>query len=167
MTASNDYYLDENILDDIKTAIKRRREKAAIKRRKVQYELGKPHRNTERIPVRAYSEEFCDILLSYLLDEGYANNLDSAEKIMVNMSEDWAYSIVEAIDWTESEPGITSGPIPIKRLTGSRASAARRHEFEKKRRKTSGKYVSGRDPQGGLSRLMLAFKQRAAETGQG
>jgi hypothetical protein len=95
MTASNDYYLDENILDDIRTAIKRRKEKIAVDRRKVKHELGKPHRNTSNIPVRAYSEEFCDILLSYLLDEGYVDNVKSAEMIVENMSEGWIEYILD------------------------------------------------------------------------
>lgn len=37
-----------------------------------------------------------DIILSHLLDEGYADTPEAAEKIMVNMSEDWKESIVEA-----------------------------------------------------------------------
>ena len=37
-----------------------------------------------------------DIILSHLLDEGYAETQEAAEVIMVNMSEDWRESIVEA-----------------------------------------------------------------------
>ena len=37
-----------------------------------------------------------DIILSHLLDEGYAETPESAEAIMVNMSEDWRDSVVEA-----------------------------------------------------------------------
>ena len=37
-----------------------------------------------------------DIILSHLLDEGYAETPEAAEAIMVNMSEDWRESIVEA-----------------------------------------------------------------------
>ena len=37
-----------------------------------------------------------DIVLSHLLDEGYADTVESAEGIMVNMSEEWRDSIVEA-----------------------------------------------------------------------
>ena len=37
-----------------------------------------------------------DIILSHLLDEGYASSVDAAEKIMVNMSEDWRDSIVNS-----------------------------------------------------------------------
>ncbi len=37
-----------------------------------------------------------DIILSHLLDEGYADTQEAAEAIMVNMSEDWREDIVEA-----------------------------------------------------------------------
>jgi hypothetical protein len=36
-----------------------------------------------------------DIILSHLLDEGYAETPEAAEAIMVNMSEDWRDSIIE------------------------------------------------------------------------
>jgi len=36
-----------------------------------------------------------DIILSHLLDEGYADTVENAESIMVNMSEDWRQSIME------------------------------------------------------------------------
>jgi hypothetical protein len=36
-----------------------------------------------------------DIILSHLLDEGYADTQEAAEVIMVNMSEDWRQSIIE------------------------------------------------------------------------
>ena len=35
-----------------------------------------------------------DIILSHLLDEGYAETIESAEAIMVNMSEEWRQSII-------------------------------------------------------------------------
>ena len=37
-----------------------------------------------------------DIVLSHLLDEGYADTIESAEGIMINMSEEWRDSIVES-----------------------------------------------------------------------
>jgi len=37
-----------------------------------------------------------DIILSHLIDEGYAESVDQAEAIMGNMSEEWRESIVEA-----------------------------------------------------------------------
>jgi hypothetical protein len=38
-----------------------------------------------------------DVILSHLLDEGYASSVDAAEAIMVNMSEDWRDIIIEEI----------------------------------------------------------------------
>ena len=35
-----------------------------------------------------------DIILSHLLDEGYAETPEAAEAIMVNMSEEWRDSII-------------------------------------------------------------------------
>jgi hypothetical protein len=42
------------------------------------------------------SFDIYDVILSHLLDEGYAESVDQAEVIMVNMSEEWRESIVEA-----------------------------------------------------------------------
>jgi len=44
----------------------------------------------------SYEYDLYDIILSHLLDEGYAETLEQAEVIMVNMSEDWREDIVEA-----------------------------------------------------------------------
>jgi len=43
------------------------------------------------------SYDLYDIILSHLLDEGYAETQEQAEVIMVNMSEDWRESIVEEV----------------------------------------------------------------------
>ena len=40
------------------------------------------------------SFDLYDIILSHLLDEGYAETVESAEAIMVNMSEEWMGSII-------------------------------------------------------------------------
>ena len=39
-------------------------------------------------------EDIYDIILSHLLDEGYAETPEAAEAIMVNMSEEWRQSIL-------------------------------------------------------------------------
>jgi hypothetical protein len=44
------------------------------------------------------SYDLYDIILSHLLDEGYADTQEQAEVIMVNMSEDWRESIMEAMN---------------------------------------------------------------------
>ncbi len=38
-----------------------------------------------------------DIILSHLLDEGYAETPEAAEAIMVNMSEEWRENIIESM----------------------------------------------------------------------
>jgi len=48
-------------------------------------------------------EDLYDIILSHLLDEGYADTEQAAEAIMVNMSEDWRESIMERRE--HDEPG--------------------------------------------------------------
>jgi len=47
--------------------------------------------------VRKEQADLYDIILSHLIDEGYADTEQAAEAIMVNMSEDWRESIVEGI----------------------------------------------------------------------
>ena len=49
----------------------------------------------EYIQNEAY--DIYDVILSHLIDEGYADTFESAEAIMVNMSEEWRESICEAI----------------------------------------------------------------------
>ena len=53
-------------------------------------------------------EDIYDIILSHLLDEGYAETPEAAEAIMVNMSEEWRESIVEEVlDEAEGSYGQT------------------------------------------------------------
>jgi hypothetical protein len=47
--------------------------------------------------VRKEQADLYDIILSHLIDEGYADTEQAAEAIMVNMSEEWRGSIVEGI----------------------------------------------------------------------
>jgi len=56
---------------------------------------GKGNKSAKR--VAALKEDLYDIILSHLLDEGYADTEQAAEAIMVNMSEDWRESISEAL----------------------------------------------------------------------
>ena len=48
----------------------------------------------EIVRKRKDTNESYNIILSYLLDEGYANSVEAAESIMVSMSEDWILSII-------------------------------------------------------------------------
>jgi hypothetical protein len=53
----------------------------------------KPLRGNTR-PTQAEQVDLYDIILSHLLDEGYADTQEQAEVIMVNMSEEWRDSII-------------------------------------------------------------------------
>ena len=78
---------------------------------------------------KTQKEEFdiYDIILSHLLDEGYADTQEAAEVIMVNMSEEWRESIVEEVldeayvDWRKGK--LSSGISPRDRAE-RRANAA-------------------------------------------
>jgi len=58
---------------------------------------GKKLERQKKTGVSAESFDLYDVVLSHLLDEGYADTQEAAEAIMVNMSEDWRESIVEGI----------------------------------------------------------------------
>jgi hypothetical protein len=44
------------------------------------------------------SVDIYDLVLDHLLDEGYCDDVESAEVIMANMSEEWVNEIVEAVE---------------------------------------------------------------------
>jgi hypothetical protein len=50
-----------------------------------------------RLRMKAESYDLYDIILSHLLDEGYGETPEAAERIMVHMSEDWKDSICEEL----------------------------------------------------------------------
>jgi hypothetical protein len=61
-----------------------------------------------------------DIVLEYLLDEGFADTVEGAEAIMVNMSEEWIEGILE-----EREPGVKPyQPRPTQAEVRANARAA-------------------------------------------
>ena len=55
---------------------------------------GKKLERQKKTGVSAESFDLYDIILSHLLDEGYADTEQAAEAIMVNMSEEWKQSIL-------------------------------------------------------------------------
>ena len=61
--------------------------------------------------VNKESYDLYDIILSHLLDEGYADTQEAAERIMVNMSEEWRESIVETRMDPRGRPA--SGPMNV------------------------------------------------------
>ena len=72
--------------------------------------------------VSAESVDIYDVILSHLLDEGYAETPEAAEAIMVNMGEEWRESICEA----EIEPpkervgALTNIDIPMSEREAAR-----------------------------------------------
>jgi hypothetical protein len=60
-----------------------------------------------------------DIILSHLLDEGYAETPEAAEVIMVNMSEDWRESICEELTGERRKRELEKGtPLANRVATG-------------------------------------------------
>ena len=55
---------------------------------------GKKLERQRKRGVSVESYDLYDIILSHLLDEGYAETVEAAEAIMVNMSEEWRESII-------------------------------------------------------------------------
>ena len=53
-----------------------------------------PERQKRPSRINNEQKDIYDIILSHLLDEGYAETPEAAEAIMVNMSEDWRDSII-------------------------------------------------------------------------
>ena len=56
---------------------------------------GEPQAVTLPRKTRKEDLDIYDIVLSHLLDEGYASTVENAEAIMANMSEDWINSIID------------------------------------------------------------------------
>jgi hypothetical protein len=69
---------------------------------------GGGHRAARKRAAALNREEF-DIILSHLLDEGYAETQRAAEAIILSMSEDWRQSIVEAGENVGPEPKTVGG----------------------------------------------------------
>jgi hypothetical protein len=68
----------------------------------------KPSREIVRKGKTEESYDYYDIILSHLLDEGYANTVENAEAIMVNMSEVWVEGIIENMMMATKSPQPTT-----------------------------------------------------------
>jgi hypothetical protein len=80
-------------------------------------------------PTQKEQVDLYDIILSHLLDEGYAETPESAEVIMVNMSEEWRENIMER-EYGPDEK------LPGSGLTPSRKYRTKRKKFLKKSKDT-------------------------------
>ena len=74
----------------------RKYDPAAIRNDAITSQMGKPKPEAPRrkTTINA-SYDLYDTILSHLMNEGYADTVENAESIMVNMSKDWMGSIVE------------------------------------------------------------------------
>ncbi len=71
--------------------------------------------NTQKEQVDLY-----DIILSHLLDEGYADTIENAESIMVNMSEDWRDSIFEELTGERKKRALEKGGYLANRVASGK-----------------------------------------------
>ncbi|NDG30029.1 hypothetical protein EB118_08110 [bacterium] len=115
----------------------------------------------------ALGEEYdiYDIILSHLLDEGYAETPEAAEAIMVNMSEDWRESICENVTSGKSrvrniQPKPPTGPISNREIEASNKS---RIDAEKSRIKKAGDEAHAAAISKGLSFSEAQSRKKAAE----
>jgi hypothetical protein len=85
---------------------------------------------------KTQKEEFdiYDIILSHLLDEGYADTQEQAEVIMVNMSEDWIESICEEKYKTYV---VDIDPKEVEKVYQRKMQAERERKFDKRMAKQS------------------------------
>lgn len=76
----------------------------------------------------AKNEEYdiYDVILSHLLDEGYAESEEAAEVIMVNMSEDWYHQILNEMPWQVVRNTEGKRKIKIGKPVQSRSYAERK-----------------------------------------
>jgi hypothetical protein len=80
------------------------------------------------------SYDLYDIILSHLLDEGYADTQEAAEAIMVNMSEDWRQSICEEKYKTYV---VDIDPKEVEKVYQRKMQAERERKFAKRMAKQS------------------------------
>jgi hypothetical protein len=134
------------------------------------YEMvGTKNKGGKEVPNCVPKEEvdLHDIVLSHLLDEGYAETLEAAEKIMMNMSEEWMESIISEAKVDEPLNPVQrlrarnkrlekdSPQIPIGYQTAARRS---KHETSRGKKKVSGQKTNY-DNQGNMNRSRYRQQQ--------
>ena len=126
---------------------------AKVKRSKSQLEINKKFAR-EGPTVHGEAVDLYDIILSHLLDEGYADTEQAAEAIMVNMSEDWRESIVEEVldERNRGEEGMSDREVSRRRNLGGNT-----------RSKVSSSSLGDHGPQGAIQKFHnVKSKQRQA-----
>ena len=70
----------------------------------------------QRSSVKKEETDLYDIILSHLLDEGYAETPESAEVIMANMGEEWISTILE-VSIADKQNGLRDRRIPYTEIS--------------------------------------------------
>ncbi len=124
-----------------------------LQRQKVRSMFDRPASRSVEPASTNEETDLYDIILSHLLDEGYAETPEAAEAIMVNMSEEWRDGILQQLDelsdWT-----VRAARNKLKRNTqrasgpGRQEHSNREFQFNKKinaRNQRTGSNVSPTD----------------------
>ena len=111
-------------MSQLKT-IKKRGEGAKMAKRKAERKAAEEQK--EQV-------DLYDIILTHLLDEGYAETPEAAEAIMVNMSEDWRQSICEEKYKTYV---VDIDPKEVEKVYQRKMQAERERKFAKRMAKQS------------------------------
>jgi hypothetical protein len=125
-----------------------------------------PYKRQPLIPLpterpQAEQVDVYDIILSHLLDEGYANSVDAAEAIMVNMSEDWRDIIIEEI-LDEAEGSYGETPKAYGAALRTKMTAKRKPFLKKMLRRTN---PAERNPETSPRKGMTADDRERARAG--
>ncbi len=104
--------------------------------------LQKNQRLSAKRDKRNEEVDLYDIILSHLLDEGYADTEDSALVIMANMSEDWRESIFEE-----------KKPLPVSRMAKQARRIAFSHGTEVNSDEDSSGNVRHSNPEKALTKM--------------
>ena len=90
---------------------------------------GKKAERQKQTGVSAESFDLYDAILSHLLDEGYASTEESADKIILNMSESWFEEILEARRSEKEGKGSPESPLsyPGRETQQTRGQMGGRH----------------------------------------
>jgi len=103
------HLLDESFSDRIDRQVKRNKEYAKKRKPVVANTFAEridkqvEQRKKEKYRIKEQVDLY-DLVLSHLLDEGYAETIESAEVMMVNMSEEWRESICEGLGGMRRQP---------------------------------------------------------------
>lgn len=75
------------------------------------------HHRAHEVLKKAQQDEAYELVLDYLIDEGYVNDYQSADVLIENMSEEWLMNILEAEMWIQKaikKPGALRKSLKVK-----------------------------------------------------